>query len=299
MAYDLNAYIPPSRGYVVERAQSPAYRGRRADQSGFDSLPTAHDDYLEQEHGTQSRPIADKQAQAHAHRGRTARDESRRREPSRPGETRLGHDTLTTPADGPKQHANVYLINHRLERVQWLRTTPFPSFPPSALSLLLPLLSSTNPGHRVMHPGRAIVLPTRLPTQVQNRPTPNPIAYNPRVLRIQDRRPPMHRALRHTLALKALRTLYHSSATTIQSIPFHTPRRNPITLRRPTHKIQRLLVEMPVHRPETSAMPSVLLRSSLQHSSLPSLPSARPIRPLLVLQRATRPVAVNAPSSLL
>jgi hypothetical protein len=91
MAYDLNAaYIPPSRGYLAERGQSPAHRGQRADQSGFDSIATAHDDYLEQEHGTQSRPVRDKQAQAQAHRGRTGREESRKREPSRPGETRLG-----------------------------------------------------------------------------------------------------------------------------------------------------------------------------------------------------------------
>jgi hypothetical protein len=158
-----------------------------------------------------------------------------------------------------------------------------------------------------MPPGRAIVRPPQLPTQVQGRPTPSPIVCHPRILRIhhprtlrnQDPRQPMHRALRHTRASKALRTLYHSSATTIQPILFHTPRRNPITLRTPTRKIQRLLVEMPVHKPETNAMPTIPLHSSLQHSSLLSLPSARPIRPLLALRRATRPTAVSAPSSLL
>jgi hypothetical protein len=88
MAYDLNAYVPPTRGYLVERAQSPAYRGRRPDQAGFDSVQTAHDDYLDQDHALQSRPIADKQTRTT--RGNQGREESRRREPSRPGETRLG-----------------------------------------------------------------------------------------------------------------------------------------------------------------------------------------------------------------
>ncbi|KAI4842523.1 HCP-like protein, partial [Aureobasidium sp. EXF-8845] len=107
MAYDLNAaYIPPSRGYLAERGQSPAHRGQRAERSGFNSIPTAHDDYLEQEHGTQSRPVGDKQAQAH--RGRAGREESRKREPSRPARRRLLDQP--SPGESPMAQDNAFPV---------------------------------------------------------------------------------------------------------------------------------------------------------------------------------------------
>jgi hypothetical protein len=136
------------------------------------------------------------------------------------------------------QHADVCLINHRPERVQWLRTTPFPSFPQSALSLLL--------------------LPSLLPI-------PSPIVYTRPTLRTQDPRQPMHRALLHTHAPKDLRTLYHTSATTSQPTLFHTSHRSHIILHSPTRKTRGLLAEMPVHKPETSAISTVRLPSRLQH----------------------------------
>jgi hypothetical protein len=165
------------------------------------------------------------------------------------------------------QHADVCLINHRPERVQWLRTTPFPSFPQSALSLLLlpSLLLSSNPGHRVMHPGRATVYPPPLLPPARSHPIPSPIVYTRPTLRTQDPRQPMHRALLHTHAPKDLRTLYHTSATTSQPTLFHTSHRSHIILHSPTRKTRGLLAEMPVHKPETSAISTVRLPSRLQH----------------------------------
>jgi hypothetical protein len=160
------------------------------------------------------------------------------------------------------QHADVCLINHRLERVQWLRTTPFPSFPQSALSLLPSLLLSSNPGHRVMHPGRATVYPPSLPPPARSHPIPSPIVYTRPTLRIQDPQQPMHRVPHHTRAPKALRTPYHISATTSQPTLFHMPHHSHIILHSPTHKTRDLLAEMPVHKPETSAIPTVRLPST-------------------------------------
>ncbi|KAI5273610.1 HCP-like protein [Aureobasidium subglaciale] len=77
MAYDLgNAYIPPPRGYTIQRAQSPAVQ--LADQRGITAIATAHNNHLEQEYGTQAVSIADKPAQRSRGRtGRTGREESR------------------------------------------------------------------------------------------------------------------------------------------------------------------------------------------------------------------------------
>ncbi|KAI5195274.1 HCP-like protein [Aureobasidium subglaciale] len=76
MAYDLgNAYMPPPRGYTIQRAHSPAVHV--ADQRGFDAIAAAHNDHLEQEHGTQGVSIADKPARRKRGRtGRTGREES-------------------------------------------------------------------------------------------------------------------------------------------------------------------------------------------------------------------------------
>ncbi|KAI4725234.1 HCP-like protein [Aureobasidium sp. EXF-10728] len=107
MAYDPNnAYVPPTRGYLVERAQSPAYRGRRADQGAFDSLPTAHDNRLDQEHATQPRPTGDRQT--HTNRGRTGRDESRRREASRPARRPLLDQP--SPGESPMAQDNAFPV---------------------------------------------------------------------------------------------------------------------------------------------------------------------------------------------
>ena len=85
MAYDFgNEYIPPPRGYL-QKAPQAAYaqptHGQEVEQSGFRSVATAHEDYLQdQDHGIQSRFVADKVAQTS--RGRPGRDDSRHPDPA-------------------------------------------------------------------------------------------------------------------------------------------------------------------------------------------------------------------------
>ena len=232
MAYDFgNEYIPPPRGYL-QKAPQAAYaqptHGQEVEQSGFRSVATAHEDYLQdQDHGIQSRFVADKVAQTS--RGRPGRDDSRRRDPSRPGETREAM-TQKTQADEAKEPASLCLIHHHPQ--QWPRTTPFPSFLPSALLLLLPPRNLQ--GRRAIHPDPAIhpglgkVMASRAhlpPMQTRMRPgraTTSPNVYKHHPPLVQDLRPPtMLHVLHRIRALKICRTPYRTSAHRTRPIQSH------------------------------------------------------------------------------